>query len=58
MESRLMFWTFFKYFSIVNKSRSLAGLFVVMMILLMLNQMKSAKVSDLEFFRHLLTLEI
>ena len=28
-----------------------------MMILLTLNQMKSVKVSDLEFFRHLLTLE-
>ena len=57
MKSRLIFWTFFKYFSIVDKSRSLAGLFVVMMILLTLNQMKSVKVSDLEFFRHLLTLE-
>jgi len=37
MESGLMFWTFFKYFSIVDKSRSLAGLFVIMMIPLMLN---------------------
>ena len=58
MESRLTFWMFFKYFSIVDKLRSLAGLFVIMIIPLMLNQMKSAKVSDLEFFRHLLTLEI
>ena len=58
MESGLTFWTFFKYFSIVDKSRSLMGLFVVMMIPLMLNQMKSMKVSDLEFFRHLLMLEM
>ena len=49
---------FFKYFSIVDKLRLLAGLFVMMMIPLMLDRMKSAKVSDLEFFRHLLTLEI
>ena len=37
MESGLTFWTFFKYFSIVDKSRSLVGLFVIMMIPLMLN---------------------
>ena len=54
MESRFIFWTFFKYFLIVNKSRLLAGLFVMMMILLMLNWMKSAKVSDLEFFKHVM----
>ena len=58
MESRLTFWTLFKYFSIVDKSRLLAGLFVVMMILLTLKQMKSAKMFDLEFFKHLLTLDI
>ena len=48
---------FFKYFSIVDKLRSLAGLFVVMMIPLTLNRMKSAKMFDLEFFKHLLMLE-
>ena len=58
IESRLTFSTFFKYFSIVDKSKLLAGLLVVIVIPLVLNQMKSAKVSDLEFFRHLLTLEI
>ena len=58
MESRLTFWTLFKYFSIVDKSRSLAGLLVVMMIPLMLNQIKSAKMFDLEFFKHLLMLEM
>ena len=58
MESRLMFWTLFKYFLIVDKSRSLAGLLVVMMIPLMLNQIKSAKMFDLEFFKHLLMLEM
>ena len=49
---------FFKYFLIVDKLRSLAGLFVVMMIPLALSQMKSAEVSDLEVFRHLLMLEM
>ena len=34
------------------------GLFVMIMIPLILNRMKSVKVSNLEFFRHLLTLEI
>ena len=58
MESRLMFLMFFKYFSIVDKSRSLAGLLVSITILLTLIQMKSAMMSDLEFFRQLLTLEI
>ena len=38
MESGFIFWTFFKYFSIIDKLRSLAGLFVVMMILLTLNE--------------------
>ena len=58
MESRLMFLMFFKYFSIIDKSRSLAGLLIVIMIPLTLIQMKSAIISDLEFFRQLLTLEI
>ena len=58
MESGLMFLMFFKYFSIVDKLRLLAGLLVVITIPLMLIQMKSAMMSDLEFFRHLLTLEI
>ena len=58
MESRLTFWTLFKYFLIVDKSRSLAGLLVVMMIPLMLNQIKSAKMFNLEFFKHLLMLEM
>ena len=49
---------FFKYFSIVDKSRLLAGLLVVIMIPLALIQMKSTMMSDLEFFRQLLTLEI
>ena len=57
MESGLIFWMFFKYFSIVDKLRLLAGLFVVMMIPLTLNRMKSAKMFDLEFFKHLLMLE-
>jgi len=58
MESGLMFLMFFKYFSIVDKLRLLAGLLVVITIPLTLIQMKSAMMSDLEFFRHLLTLEI
>ena len=58
MESGLMFLTFFKYFSIVDKLRSLAGLLVVIMILLVLIQMKSAMMFDLKFFKQLLTLEM
>jgi len=58
MESGLTFLMFFKYFSIVDKSRSLAGLLVVIIIPLTLIQMKSAMMSDLEIFRHLLILEI
>ena len=37
IESELTFLTFFKYFSIVDKSRSLAGLLVVIVIPLALN---------------------
>ena len=48
----------FKYFSIVDKLRLLVGLFVVMMIPLTLKRMKSAKMFDLEFFKHLLMLDI
>ena len=58
IESGLIFLMFFKYFSIVDKSRLLAGLLVVIMIPLALIQMKSTMMSDLEFFRQLLTLEI
>ena len=58
MESGLTFWTLFKYFLIVDKLRSLVGLFVVMTIPLTLIQMKSVMMSDLEFFRHLLILEM
>ena len=58
IESGLIFLMFFKYFSIVDKSRLLAGLVVVIMIPLALIQMKSTMMSDLEFFRQLLTLEI
>jgi len=49
---------FFKNFSIVNKLSAFAGLFVIMMIPLLVIQIKSATMSDLEFFKHLLTLEI
>ena len=58
IESGLIFLMFFKYFSIVDKSRLLAGLVVVIIIPLALIQMKSTMMSDLEFFRQLLTLEI
>ena len=58
IESGLIFLMFFKYFSIVDKSRLLASLVVVIMIPLALIQMKSTMMSDLEFFRQLLTLEI
>ena len=58
MESGLTFWMLFKYFSIIDRLRSLVGLLVVIMIPLTLNQMKSAKMFDFEFFKHLLTLEM
>ena len=58
IESESTFWMLLRYFSIVDKLRSFAGLLVVMMIPLFMIQMKSATMSDLEFFRHLLTLVI
>ena len=58
IESELTFWMLLRYFSIVDKLRSFAGLLVVIMIPLFVIQMKSMTMSDLEFFRHLLTLVI
>ena len=54
----MMFCTFFKYFLIVDKLRSLTGLFIVMMIPLVLKRIKSATMFELEFFKHLLTLVV
>ena len=56
MLSAFILLMFFMYFSMINKSDVLAGLFVVMMTPLFVKQIKSAKMSDLEFFRHLLML--
>ena len=56
IESGLTFCIFLRYFLNVDKLRLFAGLLVVMMIPLFVLQMKSAIMSDLEFFRHLLTL--
>jgi len=58
IKSELILSMFFKNFSIVNKLSAFSGLFVVMMIPLLVIQIKSATMSDLEFFKHLLTLEI
>ena len=58
IESRLILSMLFKKFSIVDKSDMFARQFIVMMILLFDIQMKSAIISDLEFFRHLLILVI
>ena len=58
IESKLTLLMFFKNFSIVDKSSVFAGLFIVMIILLLVIQMKSTTMSDLKFFRHLLTLKI
>ena len=44
------------YFSMIDKSDMLAGLFVVMMTPSFVRQMKSAMMSDLVFFKHLLML--
>ena len=52
----LTFWMLLRYFSIVDKLRSFAGLLVVMTIPLFVMQIKLATMSNLEFFRHLLTL--
>ena len=56
IESESIFCIFLRYFSIVDKLRSFADLLVVIMILFFVLQIKSAIMSDLEFFRHLLTL--
>ena len=58
IEFRSTFLMFFKYFLIVDKLRSFASLFVVIMILLLVTWMKSVMIFDLEFFRHLLMLEV
>ena len=56
IESELILLMFLRNFSIVDKSRLSASLFVVMTILLLVIQIKSATMFDLEFFKHLLTL--
>ena len=56
IESESIFCIFLRYFSIVDKLRSFADLLVVIMILFFVLQIKSVIMSDLEFFRHLLTL--
>ena len=56
IESGSIFCIFLRYFSIVDKLRLFADLLVVIIILLFVLQMKSVIMSDLEFFRHLLTL--
>ena len=56
IESESIFCIFLRYFSIVNKLRSFANLLVVITIPLFVLQIKSAIMSDLEFFRHLLIL--
>ena len=56
IEFESVFCILLRYFSIVNKLRSFAGLLVVMMIPLFVLQIKSVTMSDLEFFRHLLML--
>ena len=56
IKSELILLMFLRNFSIVDKSRLSASLFVVMTILLLVIQIKSATMFDLEFFKHLLTL--
>ena len=56
IEFKSTFCMLLRYFSVVDKLRLFAGLLVVMMIPLFVLQMKSVTMSDLEFFRHLLTL--
>ena len=56
IKSELTFWMLLRYFLIVDKLRLFAGLLVVITIPLFVIQMKSATISNLEFFRHLLTL--
>ena len=56
MLSEFILLMFFTYFSIIDKLDILAGLFVVIMTPLFVRQIKSAMISDLAFFRHLLML--
>ena len=56
IKSESTFCMFLRYFSIVDKLRLFAGLFIVMTIPLFVLWMKSATMSNLVFFRHLLTL--
>ena len=56
IEFESTFYMLLRYFSIVDKLRLFTGLLVVMMIPLFVLQLKSVTMSDLEFFRHLLTL--
>ena len=58
IESELTLLMFFKKFSVVAKLNTFASLFIVMMILLLVKQMKSATIFNLEFFKHLLMLEM
>ena len=58
MLSEFILLMFFMYFSMINKSDMLAGLFVVIMTLSFVRWMKFAMMSDLAFFRHLLILAI
>ena len=56
MLSKFILLMFFMYFLMINKLDMLAGLFVVMITPLFVRWMKSAIISDLVFFRHLLML--
>ena len=56
IKSELILLMFLRNFSIIDKSRLSASLFVVMTIPLLVIQIKSATMFDLEFFKHLLTL--
>ena len=56
MLSKFILLMFFMYFLMIDKSNMLAGLFVVMMTPSFIRRMKSAMMSDLAFFRHLLML--
>ena len=56
MLSKFILLMFFIYFSMIDKLDMLAGLFVVMMTPLFVRRIKSAMMSDLAFFRHLLML--
>ena len=54
--SEFILLMFFMYFSMIDKLDMLAGLFVVIMTPSFVRQMKSAMMTDLAFFRHLLML--